>query len=271
MELEPAAPAGRAASRRTEGEQAVRRRGWRPGASLVALALLVLLPVPEASAQEPAEGPSIDTPYEWVQRSLRIGLVGGYLDADPGVSKLGPDATPFGGARFRARISSPISLEFGASYGLSDRLVIDPRTDAPLTPVDTVSSDWVMVDAAAQFAITGARTWHDLQPYAVLGAGLLVGVAEKVSPELSTVEDAPFRYEIGVAPGLQAGLGIEWHLSDRIGIGLEARDHLWRIKTPDGFFGTDVLDRFEDLDLPAPTETDWTHNLEFSIGVWRYF
>lgn len=254
-----------------EEKEPVRRRGWRPGASLVALALLVGLAVPRVSAQEPERAPTIDTPYEWIQRSLRVGLFGGYLDADPGASKLGPDATPFGGARLRARISSPLSLEAGASYGLSERLVIDPRTEAPLTPVDTVSSDWLMIDAAVQFALTGARTWHDLQPYAVLGAGLLVGVGEKVSPELSNVEDAPFRYEIGVAPGVQAGLGIEWHLGDRLGIGLEARDHLWRIKAPEGFFETEVLDRFEDMGLPAPRDTDWTHNLEFSVSVWRYF
>ncbi len=249
----------------------MRRRGWRPGASLVALALYLCLPVQGASAQEADPEPTIDTPYEWIQRSFRIGLFGGYLDADPGASGLGPDATPFGGARMRARISSPISLEAGVSFGPSDRAVIDPRTDAPLTPVDTVSSSWVMAEAAMQFAVTGARTWRGLQPYAVLGAGLLIGVDESVSPELSDPEDAQVRYEIGVAPGVQAGLGVEWLVSDRIGIGIEARDHLWRIKTPDGFFDPEVLDRFEDQGLRAPRDTDWTHNLEFSLSVWRYF
>lgn len=254
-----------------EEELLVRRRGWRPGASLVALALLLWLPVGGISAQEPEREPTIDTPYEWIERSFRMGLFGGYLDADRGAMKLGPDATPFGGLRARARISSPISLEGGVSVGLSDRLVVDPRTDAPLTPVGAVSADWVLAEAAMQFAITGARTWRGLQPYAVLGAGLLIGVGENVSSRLSDPEDAPIRYEIGVAPGLQAGLGVEWLVSDRFGVGLEARDHLWRIKTPDGFFALDVLDRFEDQGLPAPRETEWTHNLEFSIGVWRYF
>lgn len=257
------------------GEAVVRRRGWRPGASLVVLALLPWLPLRGASAQEAEPGPppepSIETPYEWIERSFRVGLFGGYMDTDRGPMKLAPDPTPFAGARMRARVSSPISLEAGVSFGPSDRLTIDPRTDAPLAPVDTMASSWLLVEAAMQFAVTGARTWHGLQPYGLLGAGLLVGVDETVSPRLSEVEDAPFRYEIGVAPGLQLGLGVEWVVSDRIGIGLEARDHMWRIKSPDGFFDSEVLDRFEELGLPAPEETDWTHNLEFSVSVWRYF
>lgn len=254
-----------------EEERLVRRRGWRPGASLVALALLLWLPVQGGSAQEPEGEPTIDTPYEWIQRSLRVGLFGGYLDGESGASRLGPDATPFGGARVRARISSPISLEGGVSYGASDRLVIDPRTDAPLEPVDEVSSNWLLAEAAMQFSVTGSRTWNDLQPYGVIGAGLLIGIDESTSPALSEPEDEPVRYEIGVAPGVQAGVGVEWLVSERLGIGFEFRDHLWRIKTPDGFFDTEVLDRFEEQGLRAPQDTEWTHNLEFSVGVWRYF
>lgn len=249
----------------------MRRSGWRPGASLVVLALLFWLPVAGADAQEPQQDPTIDTPYDWITRSFRVGVFGGYLKADPGVSNLGPDGTPFGGARMRARISSPLSLEAGVSYGASDRLVMDPRIGGVLEPVDTVSSDWLMAEAAVQFALTGARTWHDLQPYVVIGAGFLVGVNEQVSPELSEVDDVPFRYDIGVAPEVQAGLGVEWLVSERLGVGVEFRDHLWRIKTPEGFFQEEVLDRFEDQPVPAPTDSNWTHNLEFSVSVWRYF
>lgn len=233
-------------------------------AALTALAVAGPLAAQEDSAR-------IDTPYRWIERSLRIGLVGGYVLADRGVSELGAGSTVAGGARIRARISSPISLEGSVQYGGSDRFVVDPRLESGPAPVDTVSSGWLLVEAAMQFAITGARTWHGIQPYAVVGAGLLLGVDEETSPVFEESELADLRFDLGTTPVVQAGLGFEVKPADRWGIGFEARDHLWRISTPDGFFDSEVLDRIEELGLPAPRDTDWTHNLELSVGVWRYF
>lgn len=223
---------------------------------------------PVAAQEEDVE---IDTPYRWIERSLRIGLVGGWMSADRGVSELGPGSTVAGGARIRARISSPISLEGSLQYGASDRFVVDPRLETGPAPVDTVSSGWVLAEAAMQFAFTGARTWHGIQPYAVVGAGLLFGVDEETSPVFDEAELADLRFDLGTTPVVQAGLGFEVKPADRWGIGFEFRDHLWRLETPEGFFDAEILDRIEELGLQAPRDTDWTHNLELSVGVWRYF
>ncbi len=260
------------------------RRTSVPVALLAVLAapLLVLAgpPLPgggpaEARAQAPAGADTleIDTPYRWIQRSFRVGAFGGWVSADRGVSELGPGSTVIAGARTRARISSPISLEASVGYGSSDRFVVDPRLPGGPATVDTVSSRWLLAEAAMQFAVTGARTWHGIQPYVLVGGGLLIGVDEPRSPRLPTPDpgDPPVRAEIGVAPVVQAGVGVEWKLSERIGIGFEVRDHLWRVSTPDGFFEQEVLDRIEDLDLEAPQDTDWTHNLGLTVSVWRYF
>ena len=241
---------------------------------LAALALLAALPA-AAAAQEGADRDTlrIDTPYEWIQRSFRVGLFGGYVSADRGVSELGPGSTPVFGARTRARISSPISLEASFGYGASDRFVIDPRLPNGPAPVDTATSRWILAEAAMQFAVTGNRTWHGIQPYVLIGGGFLVGVDEPRSPLLPEPEagEPPVRADVGFAPVVQAGLGFEWLVSDRMGIGFEVRDHLWRISTPEGFFEEEVLDRIEERDLPAPQDSDWTHNLGFSVSVWRYF
>lgn len=245
------------------------RRSRRGIVAALVAALMALAVAGPLAAQE--DSVRIDTPYRWIERSLRIGLVGGYVLADRGVSELGAGSTVAGGARIRARISSPISLEGSVQYGGSDRFVVDPRLESGPAPVDTVSSGWLLVEAAMQFAITGARTWHGIQPYAVVGAGLLLGVDEETSPVFEESELADLRFDLGTTPVVQAGLGFEVKPADRWGIGFEARDHLWRISTPDGFFDSEVLDRIEELGLPAPRDTDWTHNLELSVGVWRYF
>lgn len=246
-----------------------------PAPVLILLAGLLALGAAPAAAQagDGADSLRIDTPYEWIQRSLRVGVFGGYVSADRGVSELGPGSSATFGARIRARISSPISLEAGFGYGSSDRFVVDPRLAGGPATVDTVASRWVLAEAAMQFALTGNRTWHGIQPYVLVGGGFLVGVDEPRSPRLTPADpnDAPVRFEIGVAPVVQAGVGFEWKVSERTGIGFELRDHLWRVSTPDGFFEQEVLDRIESQNLRAPQDTDWTHNLGLSVSVWRYF
>lgn len=244
---------------------------WTGSTPLVALAaaLLGLAAAGPAAAQQ--DTVTIDTPYRWIEPSVRVGPVGGYIQSNRGVSELGPAPSVVGGARFRARISSPISLEFGALYASTDRFVIDPRLASGPAPVDTVGTEMVLAEAAMQFALTGARTWHGIQPYAVVGGGLLFAVSEETSPVFADPELSELRFEIGTTPVVQAGVGVELKPAERWGIGIEFRDHLWRLETPEGFFEAEVLDRIEELGLTAPQDTDWTHNLEFSVGVWRYF
>lgn len=249
----------------------------RPGlagclALLLAFPTLLAVPTPLQGQQE-GGGESIDTPYRWIERGFRAGLHGGWVASDRGQTDLGPGPTAAFGGRVRVRVSSPLSLEANVGYGSSDRWVIDPRPESgtALAPVDTVGLDWLLLQGAMQFAFTGARTWHGLQPYALVGVGLVVGVNEETSGVFEASDLELFRYELNSAPVVQAGLGFEWLLGGGFGLGFEARDHLWRIKAPDGFFRSDVLDRIEELGLPAPRDSDWTHNIELSVTLWRYF
>lgn len=273
---EPERPAGRPGSsgaHRPRAPLAVPR----PALFVAASILLVLVPLlggPAAARGQQAGGDErIDTPYRWIQRGFRGGIYGGWVAADRGQTDLGPGSSSVFGGRVRVRISSPLSLEANVGYSSSDRWVIDPRPESgtALAPVDTVGLDWAVLQGAMQFALTGARTWHGLQPYALVGAGLVIGVSEETSGVFEESDLELFRYELNSTPVVQAGLGVEWLLGKRFGLGFEVRDHLWRIKAPDGFFRSDVLDNIEDLGLPAPRDSDWTHNVEFSVTLWRYF
>jgi hypothetical protein len=155
--------------------------------------------------------------------------------------------------------------------GRSDRAVIDPRLESGPAAVDTADVNWLLLEGGFQIALTGARTVHGVQPYVTLGGGILRGIGEEPSDFLSEPGDEAFRYRVGTAASFAGGVGFEWIPVERVGVGFELRDHLWRIKAPDGFFRPDVLDRIEDLGLPAPRETEWTHNLELSVSLYYYF
>lgn len=185
---------------------------------------------------------------------------------------MGPGSSAVLGARLRARLSSPLSLELSFGFGSSDRFVVAP--DLPMGPsvVDTVGVDWLLAEVAFQLALTGARTLHGLQPYVLFGAGFLKGLSEEQSPLLPLpLVGPPTRFEINTAPVAQVGFGVEWQAGGRIGIGFEVRDHLWRLKAPDGFFTQPVLDRIEELGVPAPKDSEWTNNVELSASIWYYF
>jgi hypothetical protein len=222
-------------------------------------------PLP-AQAQE-----RIDSPYDWIDRSLRLGAYAGHIGADRGSSEIGPGSTSVFGARLRTRVSSPLSIELNTGLGRSDRYVIDPRPEDGPAAVDTVDVGWLLIEGGFQVALTGARTLHRLQPYVTLTGGILLGIDEEQSASLAAPEDVPFRYEVGTAGVFSGGVGVEWLPTGRLGVGLEVRDHLWRIKTPDGFFQADILERIEELELPAPRETEWVHNLELSASLHYYF
>lgn len=226
-------------------------------------------------AQEGQEGRQeerIDSPYRWIPGGLRVGWGGAFHLADRADLEFAQGPTLATGARFRVRVSSPLSLELGATYALTNRWVVDPRLATGPAVVDTVSAGWLRLDGGVQLGLTGARTWNGFHPYALFGGGFVIGVNEEISETFAEQELEPFQYRIGTAPEIYAGLGVEvFPGGGKIGIGFEARDYLIRVKTPNAFFFSDILDTIEEVGGEAPTDTQWGHNLEFGVVLWYYF
>lgn len=232
---------------------------------IVAMAGLTIGPGSAVAQEE-----TIDTPYRWVERGTRLGLVGGYIFTNRGDPPFGPGSSPFIAARFRARLSSPLSLELGLGYGNSDEYVIDPRLEGGPAVVDTVDADWLIIEASLQFAFTGARSYRKLQPYIVLGGGILQGLSTGASDALASPQQL-FKYEIGTSLMVHLGLGAEYDISSRFGLAFEARDNLWKIKTPEGWFRIDVLQNILDSGSEAADKSQWTHNFELTASLYYYF
>jgi hypothetical protein len=244
------------------------RRTTLPAArqGLLFLAVMVVSPGTAAAQQE-----EIGTPYRWIERGTRVGIFAGYVFADRGDLQMGPGPTAMIGARLRTRLSSPLSLELNLAFGSSDRYVIDPRLDTYPEPVDTVGLDWMIAQLNLQLALTGARSLHRFQPYILLGGGIMLGISEERSEHFIDPTESAFRFELGTAPALTIGLGAEWDISSKLGLGFEVRDNIWRIKAPDAFFLPDVLAGIVESGAPAPKESEWLNNIELTAGLYYYF
>ncbi len=238
-----------------------------PARSVLAISCLLTVLMPGAAF---AQEESIESPYRWIDRSLRAGPYVGYVFTSRGNLEQAPGGAPIIGGRFRARLSSPLTFEVGVGYGSSDLYVTDPRLETPAI-VDTVSSGWLLIEAYLQLSLTGARSYKKLQPYVFIGGGILQGIDEGVSEVFAAPGLDPYRFEIGTTPSLSLGAGVEWDLSDRLGVGFELRDHLWNFNTPEAFFYPLNLANFLDSGVEAPEDSFWTNNFELSTTVSYYF
>ena len=99
----------------------------------------------------------------------------------------------------------------------------------------------------------------------------LLGLSEEVADIYSLPGLEPYRFEIGTTPSIGVGLGVEWDISERLGLSGEVRDHLWRFTSPDAFFLLTNLANFADSGVEAPKESFWTNNIELSATLSYYF
>ena len=238
-----------------------------PAMKALAISCMATVLIPAAAS---AQQENIDSSYRWIDRSMRGGLFAGYLFTSRGNLDQAPGSSPIVGARFRARLSSPLTFEVSVGYGSSDLYVTDPRLEVP-SIVDTTQSDWLLIEAYLQLSLTGARSVKSFQPYVFIGGGILQGISEEVADVFAAPGLDPYRFKIGTTPSLSVGVGAEWDISDRLGLGLEIRDHIWKFNSPDAFFYPENLGNFLESGVEAPKEGFWTNNFEVSTTLSYYF
>jgi hypothetical protein len=228
------------------------------------LALLAL-----ASSAIPARAQSITTPYDFVETSQSLRAIGAFVATDRGVVDIGPGSSYAMGLGYTLRISGPFVLDGRVVFMPTSRrvynvlptdsasLAADPR--AGLELVGEADLSLAMIDASLRFDITGPRTWYRLQPFVLLGVGGVLRVGSDNTVETTELPenrtDLYVRFQNGFTGSI--GAGIEWHASDRFTLVAEARDLLWQIDVPDGFFlqGRNIDDQ------------EWVQTGHFSLGL----
>ena len=199
----------------------------------------------------------IASPYRFVDESQHANAFVGLIATDEGTLGLGPESGLAYGGRYGIRLSGPFVVEAQAAFFPTTRSVQDTVISATDTAVvgTGVDADLAIgvASAALRFDITGARTWHRLMPFALLGVGAAFTISSEDDVDDDVEEDV--RYEFGTRLLGELGLGVEWFATDRLALRFDARNLLWRIDAPIGL-----------QPLDAPNE-EWVQNFLLSAGV----
>jgi len=220
----------------------------------VVLALIVVPARP--SAQQ------ITSPYRFLEtRQAASGHIG-YLASGAGSLGLGPRGAALFGGRYDIVLSGPFALEAELAYFSSLRAVWDT------VPADTVrrqigEADFTIATAsgALRFNLTGPRTYRRLLPYVLFGLGAAVDLSADNEMEAELPSDV--RFDFGTSFTGVLGGGIEWLSGPGVGLRLDARNYLWKVKTPRAFLRGEQA-----LRLPSD---EWTQNFAISAGLVFHF
>ena len=219
----------------------------------LALALAGLAWPGQASAQ------SINSAYRFLNTKQAFTGFAGYLATGRGSLELGPESGLIYGLRYDISISGPFVIEGDFSYFSRTRAVWDTVPgDTTRRTVGDADFTTFLVNASLRFNLTGPRTWHGLLPYVLFGLGVAIDGSSASAAETNLAADA--RFDFGTSFMGVLGGGMEAKLSDRFGLRLDARNLLWKLKTPTAFLVKGDQARL----LPGD---EWAQNLALTGGL----
>lgn len=209
--------------------------------------LAVALVAAGTAAPSRAMAQTISSPYAFLETRQGFYGYGTYIFTDRGALETGPRSGPAAGLGYSIRLSGPFVLdgrvasfpttrsvyEMDTLFQDTARLREDPMAD--LTEIGEADLSLLVIDASLRFDLTGPRTWYRLQPYALIGAGAVIGVSSdnSIEEELPSDLDIRVRFRNGVTG--HVGAGVEWHATERLTLRLDARDLLWKLHLPGDF------------------------------------
>lgn len=226
--------------------------------AIISCAGSLLVLASAASAQR------IDSPYRFLDHGQRVGVFAGQLSTAQGQLGIGPQDAPTLGARWALRVSGPFSIAVEAAYTPSTRTVRDTvfvAADSAFRAVGEADMRLLSVMGNLHFSLTGARTWNSLQPFLVLGGGVVIDMAG--SPAVETEIPATARYDFGTSFAGQFGGGVEWFPSQRVSLRVDARNLIWRLSVPELFVQTPAGRQLQ--------RSEWENNLALTAGLSFHF
>jgi hypothetical protein len=223
---------------------------------LTAVTWLVLGTASAATAQV------IPSPYRFIDTSQSFGAALGYASTGDGALGLGPESAIQFMAYYGLRLSGPITLEGSLTFLPSERMVWDTIPgDTMLQVVGRSKMNLATLSGAIRFNVTGSRTYRRIQPYVVLGGGLVIDLSPTSIVESELPENV--RLDFGTRLSGQLGGGADIFFSEGFSLRLDARNVAWKLTTPMAFLlGEPALYRPPD---------QWVQNFYLSAGVNIHF
>jgi hypothetical protein len=199
----------------------------------------------------------ISSPFRFVDERHSVALFYGYAFADEGTVDLASSPASLYGARYLFRVGGPISLVAEVAYFPSSRTVYDLSDDEEpeLEPVGEGDLNLLFLNGGVRFDVTGPRSYHGLMPYVLILGGGAFDLSE--APALQADIPAENRFDFGGAFTGVFALGSDFVVGSRLSIGVEARQALWKVETPEPFIRADT-------DLP---QEEWVGGPTVVVGA----
>jgi len=202
---------------------------------------------------------SIDSPYRFVDQKQAVSLFTGYIVTGQGTLELGPRSGMVFGGRYDITLSGPFALEADVSWFSKTRAVLDTVPgDTTRSVIGDADFTTLLLTGSLRFNLTGPRTYHGVQPYLAFGIGAALDMSKESA--LSDSLPANARFDFGTSFIGSLGGGAEIMLGQRLGLRLDARNILWKIKTPEAF----LVKGEQALLLPAD---EWSQNFALTAGL----
>jgi opacity protein-like surface antigen len=224
----------------------------------------ILAAAAAASFAQPANAQRIDSPYRFLDHGQFGSVWAGHAWPADGRIGNGPEPAPIFGIAWALRVSGPFALNVEAGYMPTTRTVRDTVFNETESMFESLGeADFSLLTAMANLRLnlTGSRTWNSLQPFVVAGAGVAVDVASGSSIEADLPPNARFNY--GTSFAGQLGAGVDWFLSPRVSIRLDARDLFWKLPVPEAFLLTE--------NGAALSRSEWEQNFTLAAGLSIHF
>jgi opacity protein-like surface antigen len=219
---------------------------------LITAAMVVLAAPSLLSAQ------TIPSPYRFIETRKELGAFGGWISPGTGRFGYGPGPGPVTGVRAGLDFDGPFSIEAVVGGIPTTRAIVDPRRVEGDREIGETEVTLITADARLKLGLTGARTWHGLNPFVTAGAGLAwdLGQSSPLEQDLPATD----RFDFGTAFVAQVGGGVRWFVTEAVVVRGDGLLHLWRLKAPAGF--RDPERGFGDIG-----EAEWINAGSFTFGI----
>ncbi|MBI1809175.1 MAG: hypothetical protein HYR75_04695 [Gemmatimonadetes bacterium] len=202
------------------------------------------------------------SPFRDLEDGQRFGLVAGIWSFGHDPVNVGPNGTsPAFGLRYDLYLGGPAYFSVQALSGSVVRNVIDYLKHPASRLVGTQSSVLTDVNAGLTIALTGARSWHHVQPLVNFGLGMMFDAGDSQGDVSG--------FAVKPALSLNTGMGVRWITSKNSELRADLALAFWQLKYPQNYRSTDADPQAV---YPTGSLSPWTVNKTVTLGwTWRVF
>lgn len=173
------------------------------------------------------------SPYRDVPGGTFLMASFGQFFGDGGQAAVAPHNGQTYGLHVNLLANKPLQINLGIIYGDLERMLVDPRRSPANRSTGPVPNGVLWVDAAAQFNLTGNKTWHGFAPYTGAATGLAF---------TETVSEDPGNFKMGTKIVLSPMIGTRYFISKSLHLMVEARFQFWQANYPASYALEPILD-----------------------------